>query len=51
LLRLPAGGVACVEIGATQGAAVSALFVASGFQARVLPDLGGRDRCVILTSF
>jgi release factor glutamine methyltransferase len=49
LLRLPAGGVACVEIGASQGVDVSALFGESGFGTRVVPDLAGHDRCVVIT--
>jgi len=49
VLRLPAGGVACVEIGATQGAQVSALFAAAGFSTRLVFDLAGRERCVVLT--
>ena len=49
LLRLPPGGVACVEIGATQAAAVSALFEAAGLITQVKADLAGRDRCVIVT--
>ncbi len=36
-----------LEIGPTQGAAVSALLVAQGFETiRILPDLDGRDRVV-----
>jgi release factor glutamine methyltransferase len=48
-LRLPAGGVACIEIGHMQGASVSALFVAQGFAVDVRPDLAGRDRCLVVT--
>lgn len=48
-LRLPPGGVACVEIGAAQAAAVRALFEAEGFRTGVKRDLGGRDRCIIIT--
>lgn len=45
--RLMPGGRLLVEIGPTQGAAVSALFAAQGFAAiRILPDLDGRDRVV-----
>jgi release factor glutamine methyltransferase len=47
--QLAAGGVACVEIGATHAAAVGALFAAHGFDARVRRDLAGRDRCLVLT--
>jgi release factor glutamine methyltransferase len=48
LLRLPEGGIACFEIGASQGALVSALFRARGFTACVVQDLAGLDRCVIV---
>jgi len=48
LLRLPAGGIACFEIGASQAAAVSALFAAQNFLTNVVQDLAGRDRCVIV---
>lgn len=45
--RLMAGGRLLLEIGPTQGQAVSALLAAQGFQAiRILPDLDGRDRVV-----
>ncbi|WP_157215034.1 peptide chain release factor N(5)-glutamine methyltransferase [Flavisphingomonas formosensis] len=45
---LAPGGVACIEIGFAQGAAVSALFRDAGFDPSIRQDLGGRDRCVIL---
>ena len=48
LLRLPPGGVGCIEIGATQADAVSALFEAQGLLTQVKTDLAGRDRCVIV---
>lgn len=41
------GGMIAVEIGATQAAAVSALFRASGIVAEVRQDLGGRDRAIV----
>ena len=45
--RLIAGGRLLLEIGPTQGAAVSALLAAQGFEGiRILPDLDGRDRVV-----
>lgn len=51
--QLPAliapGGVACVEIGAIQAAAVSALFRARGLNVAVRRDLGARDRCLVVT--
>ena len=49
LLALPAGGAACVEIGAGQAAAVAALFEEQGFLTQVKTDLGGRDRCILVT--
>jgi release factor glutamine methyltransferase len=48
LLRLPTGGIACIEIGATQAQAVRALFGAAGFLSQVNTDLAGRDRCVVV---
>ena len=48
LLRLPAEGLACVEIGATQAQAVRALFEAAGFLTRVKTDLAGHDRCIVV---
>ena len=48
LLRLPPGGIACLEIGATQAAAVRALFEHAGFLTKVRKDLADRDRCVIV---
>ncbi|WP_137112382.1 peptide chain release factor N(5)-glutamine methyltransferase [Rhodobacter sp. SY28-1] len=45
--RLMPGGRLLVEIGPSQGAAVSALFTRAGLeQVRVLPDMDGRDRVV-----
>lgn len=46
---LAAGGVACLEIGHTKGAAVMAMVREQGMTAAVRPDLGGRDRCVVVT--
>ncbi len=43
---LAPGGRALLEIGAGQGAAVSALLGEAGYRARVHPDLDGRDRVV-----
>jgi release factor glutamine methyltransferase len=43
------GGMAAIEIGATQAAAVSALLTAQGLNVAVRRDLAGRDRCVIAT--
>ena len=46
---LAPGGLALVEIGWQQGAAVMALAQAHGLSARVHPDLAGRDRAVEIT--
>jgi release factor glutamine methyltransferase len=43
------GGLAAVEIGHDQAAAVTELMARDGLQARVAQDLGGRDRCLLLT--
>lgn len=45
--HLTPGGHVLVEIGPTQGAAVSTLFADAGAQARVIRDLDGRDRVVL----
>lgn len=45
---LAAGGVAVLEIGHTQGPAVSQIAAAAGFRASVHPDLAGRPRAVVL---
>jgi release factor glutamine methyltransferase len=46
--RLMPGGRLLVEIGPTQGAAVSALFTEAGLAGiRILPDMDGRDRVVV----
>ena len=45
---LAPGGVACVEIGASQAAAAGALFEAAGLRVAVRRDLAGRDRCIVL---
>jgi release factor glutamine methyltransferase len=45
---LAPGGIACVEIGAGQEAAVRALFVAQGFTISSRSDLNGVARCLIL---
>jgi release factor glutamine methyltransferase len=48
--RLMAGGRILLEIGPTQGAAVSALLQAQGLEnITVLPDFDGRDRVVCAT--
>nr|NUR36775.1 peptide chain release factor N(5)-glutamine methyltransferase [Sphingomonas sp.] len=43
------GGVAAVEIGHDQAAAVTALLARDGLRAKVAKDLGGRDRVLLLT--
>ncbi len=43
------GGMAAIEIGATQAEAVYALLTAQGLKVEVRRDLAGRDRCVIAT--
>ncbi|MBL9051922.1 MAG: peptide chain release factor N(5)-glutamine methyltransferase [Tabrizicola sp.] len=46
--RLMPGGRLLVEIGPTQGAAVSSILSAAGLgEIRILPDLDGRDRVVV----
>lgn len=45
--RLAPGGVALVEIGASQGAAVSAIAAETGLKASILQDLGQRDRVLL----
>jgi release factor glutamine methyltransferase len=43
------GGVACIEIGSTQAEAVSALLREQGLSVAIRRDLGGRDRCLVVT--
>ncbi|THD35542.1 MAG: peptide chain release factor N(5)-glutamine methyltransferase [Sphingomonas sp.] len=43
------GGMAAIEIGATQAAAVATLLTAQGLHVTVRRDLAGRDRCLIAT--
>lgn len=47
--QLAPGGVACVEVGWRQAAAVAGLFRAAGLSVSVVRDLGGRDRCLVAT--
>ena len=42
-------GIACIEIGAGQAQSAGELFAAQGLQVTVRKDLGGRDRCLLLT--
>ena len=46
---LAPGGIACIELGAGQAAAVAALFEAEGLRGRAHADLGGHLRCLALT--
>jgi release factor glutamine methyltransferase len=43
------GGMAAIEIGATQAEAVSALLVAQGLRVAIRRDLSGHDRCLVAT--
>jgi release factor glutamine methyltransferase len=47
--QLAPGGVACIEIGATQAGSAGALFASQGFMVEVRRDLAGLDRCLVLT--
>jgi release factor glutamine methyltransferase len=47
--QLAPGGVACVEIGASQARAAGALFQSEGVDVAVRRDLAGRDRCLMVT--
>jgi release factor glutamine methyltransferase len=47
--QLARGGVACIEVGATQADAVRALLMAEGFTTAVRPDLAGHARCIVAT--
>lgn len=47
--QIAPGGVACVEIGASQGRTAADLFIAAGLKVTVRRDLGGRDRCLVVT--
>ena len=42
------GGIAAMEIGHTQAAAVAALFAKQGLTTRIARDLAGRDRAIIV---
>lgn len=47
--QIAPGGIACVEIGHLQRRPATALFEAEGLTVRVRQDLGGRDRCLIVS--
>jgi release factor glutamine methyltransferase len=46
--QLASGGIACIEVGHTQGPAVTALFETAGFAVACRKDLAGCDRCLIV---
>jgi release factor glutamine methyltransferase len=46
---LAPGGLACFEIGSSQGGSAAALFRREGFAVRLRKDLAGRDRCLLVT--
>jgi release factor glutamine methyltransferase len=46
---LAKGGLAAVEIGATQGRTAKKLLVRDGLKGGIAQDLGGRDRAILLT--
>ena len=48
--QIAPGGIACIEIGATQAGTAGALFRAAGLHVTVHRDLAGRDRCLAVTS-
>lgn len=47
-VQIAPGGIACIEIGSTQGRAAAELFVDAGLQVMVRQDLAGRDRCLVV---
>ena len=47
--QIAPGGVACIEIGARQAAAVTALLAGCGLGATVRRDLAGHDRCIVVS--
>ena len=44
------GGAAVIEIGHRQAAAVTAMIEGAGLAAALHRDLGGRDRCLVVTA-
>ncbi|MES2755403.1 MAG: peptide chain release factor N(5)-glutamine methyltransferase [Pseudomonadota bacterium] len=48
--QLAPGGCACIEIGHTQAATVTALFERAGLTVILHRDLAGRDRCLVVTA-
>ena len=47
--QIAPGGVACIEIGATQGTAVASLIASQGLVVHIRHDLAGLDRCIVAT--
>ncbi len=47
--QIAPGGVACIEIGADQAQAATALFAAQDLSVAIRRDLAGRDRCLVVT--
>jgi release factor glutamine methyltransferase len=47
--QLAPGGVVCLEIGATQAAAVASLMRLQGLVVQIRRDLAGLERCLVLT--
>jgi release factor glutamine methyltransferase len=47
--QLAPSGVACIEIGATQGEAVASFMRSQGLVVHIRHDLAGRDRCIVAT--
>jgi release factor glutamine methyltransferase len=46
--QLAPRGVACIEIGATQGRAVASLMASQGLVVHIRHDLGALDRCIVV---
>ena len=47
--QLAPDGVACIEIGATQGRAVESFMASQGLVVHIRHDLAGHDRCIVAT--
>lgn len=45
--QLTPGGIACIEIGATQGPAVASFMASQGLVVHIRHDLAGLDRCIV----
>lgn len=46
--QIAPGGIACIEIGSSQGQSAAALFAAEGLHVALRQDLAGRDRCLLV---